>query len=151
MVRFYSNVDDNKLMFAVIAAMYKGKWVLCRHKDRDTYEFPGGHREAGEDILVTAKRELYEETGAIDYIIEPISVYSYCGIDGANENKVETFGKLYYADIKKFSKLPNFEIERIELFDKLPNNWTYPEIQPRLLEKIALENAKRLINEISKP
>lgn len=136
MVRFYSNVDDNKLMFAVIAAMYKGKWVLCRHKDRDTYEFPGGHRETGEDILATAKRELYEETGALDYNIESVGIYSYSGIDGAINNKVETFGKLYYANIKEFGKLPNFEIERIELFDKLPDNWTYPEIQPKLLEKI---------------
>lgn len=150
LVRFHSNVDDKKLMFAVIAAKYKGKWVLCKHKDRDTYEFPGGHREPGEDILATAKRELYEETGAIDYIIEPVSIYSYCGIDGAIENKVETFGKLYYADIRVFGKLPNFEIARIELFEELPSNWTYSEIQPKLLEKIAIkkENMRR---DVQKP
>ena len=27
----------------------------------------GGHREANEDIIDTAKRELFEETGAIDF------------------------------------------------------------------------------------
>lgn len=141
MVRFYSNIEDNKLGFAVIVAKYKGKWVLCKHKDRDTYEFPGGHREAGEDILETAKRELYEETGAVNYIIEPVSIYSYCGIDGVIEDDIETFGKLYYADIIKIGKLPNFEIERIELFGRLPDNWTYPEIQPKLLERIALDKS----------
>ena len=139
MVKFYNYVDNNKLEFAVIAAKYKGKWVLCKHKDRDTYEFPGGHRETDEDILATAERELYEETGAIDYNIEPISIYSYGG------DKAETFGKLYYADIKEFGKLPNFEIERIELFDKLPDKWTYPEIQPKLLEKLDL--VKRVMSE----
>jgi 8-oxo-dGTP diphosphatase len=43
---------------------------------------------------------------------------------------------LYYADITKFEELPGFEIEKIELFDKLPDNWTYPDIQPKLLEKV---------------
>lgn len=32
-------------------------------------------------------------------------------------------------------QIPPLEIERIELFDSLPNNWTYPEIQPKLLQK----------------
>ena len=136
MVKFYNRVDDDKLKFAVIAAKFEGKWVLCKHMERDTYEFPGGRREPGEDILTTAKRELYEETGAIEYSIEPVSIYSYCGVGGVIKNETETFGKLYYADIKEFGKLPDFEIEKIELFDKLPDNWTYPEIQPKLLEKL---------------
>lgn len=37
MVKFYSDVDDNKLRFAVIAAKYKGKWVLCKHKNWNTF------------------------------------------------------------------------------------------------------------------
>ena len=35
-----------------------GKWVFCKHKERDTFEVHGGHREFGEDIIETAKREL---------------------------------------------------------------------------------------------
>ena len=27
-----------------------GKWVFCRHKERNTWEIPGGHREMGEAI-----------------------------------------------------------------------------------------------------
>ena len=64
-VKFYDTVDDSLLKFAVIISQSNGKWVFCKHKERDTYEAPGGHREAGEDILETAKRELQEETGAI--------------------------------------------------------------------------------------
>ena len=34
---------------------------FLQHKERDTYEVPGGHREAGENTLETAKRELQEK------------------------------------------------------------------------------------------
>ena len=61
-VQFYDRVDDGKLRFAVIITRTEGHWVFCKHRDRDTLEVPGGHREPGEDILDTAKRELYEET-----------------------------------------------------------------------------------------
>lgn len=136
-VRFYNSVEDSLLKFAVIFSRSQGKWVLCKHKNRDTYECPGGHREIGEDILTTAKRELYEETGAIEYSLKQICVYSYCGDDGPIENQAETFGMLYFADINKFDELPGFEIERIQLFDVLPDNWTYPEIQPKLIKKVS--------------
>jgi 8-oxo-dGTP diphosphatase len=135
-VSFYNNIDDSLLKFAVIISKSQGKWVLCKHKDRNTYECPGGHREIGEDIFTTAKRELYEETGAIEYSIKPICVYSVISDDGVSENKAETFGMLYYAEISEFDELPGYEIERIELFDDLPNNWTYPDIQPKLIKKV---------------
>ena len=61
------------LKFAVIIAKHNGKWVFCKHRERSTWEVPGGHREQGEDILETAKRELYEETGAINFEINPVS------------------------------------------------------------------------------
>lgn len=49
-VKFYDTVDDSLLKFAVIISLSNGKWVFCKHKERDTYEAPGGHREIGEDI-----------------------------------------------------------------------------------------------------
>ena len=81
-VKFYDKVNDNLLKFAVIVAKSNEKWVFCKHKDRDTYECPGGQRDDGEDILTTAKRELFEETGAIEYNINPICAYSILGYDG---------------------------------------------------------------------
>ena len=62
--KFYDKVDDALLKFAVIIAKSQGKWVFCKHKERNTYEVPGGRREPNESILETAKRELSEETGA---------------------------------------------------------------------------------------
>jgi 8-oxo-dGTP diphosphatase len=128
-VKFYQKVDDKLLKFAVIVSKYNEKWVLCKHKERNTYECPGGHREKNENILDTAKRELFEETGAVEFSLKEISVYSVI------KDEEETYGMLYYADIKKLGKLPNLEIEKIELFDELPNNWTYPLIQPILVKK----------------
>lgn len=133
-VKFYDSVDDSLLKFAVIVAKSNGNWVFCKHKERDTYECPGGHREAGEAIDDTAKRELYEETGAIDYVIQPVCIYSVTAPD--NFDGKETFGKLYYAQIKSFEGELHSEIEKVELFDELPTNWTYPEIQPLLLKEV---------------
>lgn len=78
-VRFYDKIEDSQLDFAVIIARTGEKWVFCKHKERDTYEVPGGHREAGETIEEAANRELKEETGAVDFKIEPVCVYSVKG------------------------------------------------------------------------
>lgn len=133
-VKFYDSVDDSLLKFAVIVAQSGGKWVFCKHKERDTYECPGGHREAGEDIDDAARRELYEETGAVDYSIQPICIYSVTAPNQFNGD--ETFGKLYFADITTFEDELHSEIERIELFDDLPTKWTYPQIQPLLVREV---------------
>ena len=75
-VKFYEQVPDHQLKFAVIIAKAHGKWVFCRHRQRDTYELPGGHREAEESILDAATRELREETGALDFSLIPVCAYS---------------------------------------------------------------------------
>ncbi len=133
-INFYDPVDDSLLKFAVIVSKSNGKWVFCKHKKRDTYECPGGHREEGESIDDTAKRELYEETGTMDYTIQPVCIYSVTSQDDFDGK--ETFGKLYYAEINRFEGELHNEIERVELFEGLPTNWTYPQIQPLLLKEI---------------
>jgi len=134
-LHFNHPASDDLLRFAVIAARSDGKWVLCKHKGRTTYECPGGHREEGEKIEETARRELYEETGALQYDLMPICAYSIKGLDGVIEYDNAIYGMLYYAEIHAFGSLPNLEIESVSLFGELPVEWTYPEIQPRLLEK----------------
>lgn len=96
MIKFLNNIEDKEIKFAVIISRTNdGEWVLCKHKERNTFEFPGGHREERETILETAERELFEKTGAIQYDIEKIGIYSNI------ENKKKSYGMLYYADIKK--------------------------------------------------
>jgi len=132
-VNFYEQVTDELLKFAVIISKTNGKFVFCKHKERDTYEIPGGHREAGETISDTAKRELMEETGAIEFNIKPICVYSVKGKTRVSENEGdETFGMLFFADIFSFEELHG-EIEKILITDTLVEDWTYPLIQPKLI------------------
>lgn len=134
-VKFYDNIEDRLLKFAVIISKSNGQWVFCKHKERNTYEVPGGHREKDEMILDTAKRELKEETGAVDFMIKPVCIYSVKGKTRVNENlSDETFGMLYFADIYSFEEIHS-EIERIVLTDHLVENWTYPLIQPKLIEE----------------
>lgn len=135
-VKFYDSVADGLLKFAVIVSRYDGKWVFCKHKERDTYEAPGGHREEGEAIFDTAKRELQEETGAVKFSIEPVCVYSVTGKNRVNDTGEETFGLLCYADIEEFSGTLDSEIEKVVLLEELPDNLTYPLIQPKLIAKV---------------
>ncbi|NJE73705.1 NUDIX domain-containing protein [Pseudoflavonifractor sp. SW1122] len=134
-VNFYEQVDDKRLRFAVIVVRHKGKWVFCKHRERDTYELPGGHREPGESILEAARRELQEETGAAAFSIHPLCVYSVIGKNRVNESGEECFGMLYTAEIETFQGQLHSEMERVLLLDQLPTRWTYPEIQPRLVEE----------------
>lgn len=131
-VTFYDEIEDSKIDFAVIVARTDGKWVFCKHKERETFEIPGGHREKGEAIDEAAKRELYEETGALEYEISRLGIYSVM----VDDNKeTESFGMLYYADIFKFEGELHSEIEKIIITEDLVESWTYPEIQPKLVER----------------
>lgn len=123
-VKFYDRVDDALLKYAVIIAKYQGKWVFCRHRERDTLEIPGGHREPGETILETARRELVEETGASVFTLAPVCVYSF-----------HDYGMLYCAEITAMDGGLHHEIREIYLMDSLPDRWTYPLIQPKLMEE----------------
>ncbi len=136
-VDFYDEADDKLLKFAVILAKTQEKWIFCKHKERDTYEVPGGHREKGEDILETARRELREETGAAAFTIKPICAYSVRRKNSVTKRvDEETFGMLFLADIFSFHELDKTsEMETILITDRLVDNWTYPLIQPKLLEE----------------
>lgn len=65
-VKFYESIEDDLLKFAVIISKTQNKYVFCKHKDRDTWEIPGGHRErfpedteSWENIMDTVKRRGY--------------------------------------------------------------------------------------------
>lgn len=126
-VKFYElgTVAESLYTRVVIVSRYKGKWVYCKHKERDTWEIPGGHIEEGEDWLTAAKRELYEETGATEADIQPVCVYS-----------ISRYALLCFAEIKKLGKIPNFEMEKIDFFDEEPKDLTYPDAHSKFLKKV---------------
>lgn len=126
--------DESKLVFVDIAARYRGSWVLSKARGRTTWECPGGHIEKGETPKQAAARELWEETGAGVFDLIPIGYYGVKGNDGILSSESEVFGAIFYAEIKELEPLPDFEMEGIAFFQKLPDNWTYPYAHPLFLE-----------------
>lgn len=131
-VKFYrpEDVEDNQLKYAVIMAWCDGGWLFVRHASRQTWEIPGGRREAGEKIVHTAERELQEETGASSFRIIPVCVYSVV------TNTGESFGFLYYAENILLGNILQHEICEVKIFQNLPEKLTYPAIQPFLFKKV---------------
>ncbi|MCQ1531633.1 NUDIX hydrolase [Lutispora saccharofermentans] len=117
--------------YVVIIGKYRGNWILCKHKKRDTWETAGGHIEAGETPMDAAKRELFEETGAVSFDIKP--VFDYWAADETSEAN----GMVFYAEINELGNLPESEMERIGCFETLPSNLTYKDITPKLFEYLS--------------
>ncbi len=117
---FFLGELDN-IEFVVIITKYKDKWVFCWHKKRQSYENPGGHVERGETPMKAARRELYEETGITDCKMIPLWDYEQPWDDGINKNN----GRFYLAIANSLGELPESEMGKIELFDSVPENFTY--------------------------
>ena len=125
--------------YTVICSNYKGKWILSRHKQRDTWETQGGHIEPGETPLEAAKRELFEESG-----IRDADVYPVCDYWGFNKFRCSN-GMVFLAVVHSIGELPESEMQEIGMFDELPENLTYPQTSPVLYRE-----AEKLLRSLRK-
>jgi 8-oxo-dGTP diphosphatase len=106
-----------------IMALYQDKWIFCKHQKR-AWENPGGHIEAGETPLEAAKRELYEETGAIDFTLEPLCDYRMDAT--VNDIHYVGNGQVYFATVHVLGDLPEYsEMEKIKLCESFPEDLTF--------------------------
>lgn len=112
MANSYQIIDEKTWKRAFVDGLYIGRFV---------------------DRLNGIYDRLWEETGALQFQIQPVCVYSVSAdksLDGQ-----ESFGMLYYAELQSMEEELHKEIERIIVTDRLPEQWTYPEIQPELLKE----------------
>ncbi len=112
--------------YTVVCTYYDGKWILSRHKKRNTWETQGGHIEDGETPLECAKRELFEESG-----IRDADIYPVCDYWGFNSQSCSN-GMVFLAVVHSLGDLPESEMKEIKIFDTLPKELTYPKVSPRL-------------------
>ena len=115
--------------YVVMLSRYQGKYLLSRHKGRTTWELQGGHIEPGETADDAARRELYEESGAVSFDITPLCDYS--GEEPGKNNYGK--GKVFEVCIKGIGDLPESEMEEICLFEDIPDDLTYPNITRAIL------------------
>lgn len=124
--------------YVVVCSRYRGKWLLSRHKKRDTWETQGGHIEPGETPLAAARRELFEESGVRE--AELLPACDYWGFDPLSSSS----GVVFLARVQTPGTMPESEMRETRLFDALPSALTYPHATP-----VFCEAAARLLRENS--
>lgn len=112
--------------YVVVFSVYEGKLLFSRHQKRVTWETQGGHIEPGETPLEAARRELFEESGAVDFDIRPLFDY-WAGDEEGGAN-----GVVFAALIRRLGPLPESEMAETRSFSSLPESLTYPGITPVL-------------------
>ena len=106
--------------YATIFAVYEGRWLFSRHRERTTWEMQGGRIEPGETPLEAARRELYEESGALQFDIVPL----------CDNWTAQSTGQVFFAQVHALGDMPaGSEMAEVALFDALPapDARTYPD------------------------
>jgi 8-oxo-dGTP diphosphatase len=112
-----------RLSYVVIAARHDGGWLFVRHRRRGGWEMAAGHPDEGEESIEAAVRELTEETGALDFMMEPVTYYS---VDAGNGKQ---FGRLFLAEVQTLGELTDKdEIEGVRVFRRRPRSMSLPEV-----------------------
>lgn len=73
--RVFEMEETSDYKYVVVLSRYQGKLLLSQHRDRNTWETQGGHIEPGETPEEAARRELWEESGAELFSLEPVCGY----------------------------------------------------------------------------
>ena len=127
--------EQLKVTYVVIAARYRDGWLFVSHRRRGGYELPAGHPDEGEESLAAAVRELTEETGAIDFIMEPVSYYS---VDSGSGRQ---YGRLFYAEVQSLGEIGDTdEVAGVRVFRRIPRNLSLPEVMSFLF-RVARQHA----------
>ena len=127
-----------RLSYVVIAARYDGGWLFVRHRRRGGWEMAAGHPDEGEGSVEAAVRELTEETGALDFVMEPVLCYSVEADAG------KQYGRLFLAEVQTLGELTDTdEIEEVRVFHRRPRNLSLPEVMS-VLYGVARRHVKGL-------
>ena len=117
------NIIPARLSYVVIAARHDGGWLFVKHRRRGGWEMAAGHPDEGEGSVEAAARELTEETGALDFVMEPVAYYF------VDAGKGKQYGRLFLADVQTLGELTDTdEIEGVRVFRRRPRSMSLPEV-----------------------
>lgn len=118
MDKVYDSIEKVNFREAVRAIIIKENKVLMVHCKNGDYKFPGGEIKSGETHIDALKREVQEEAGHIDTIINgQIGIVTQRNKDNCAENSIFEMKSYYYiCDIsgeKTLQDLDDYE-EKLE-------------------------------------
>jgi len=130
------NNYKNKVEVTVRAVILsKGKFLLCKHKEKDYYFFPGGHVDFGENVSEALNRELKEE---LDFSIRNFlfigAVENFYKEDFQNHHEIILAFKVKVDNLKTQSKE-----NHIEFFLKDKKELVKEKVLPVVLTKAVLK------------
>ena len=115
------------LTYVIIGAREKDRWLFVRHRDRQSWEFPAGHIEPGEDTLQAARREMLEETGTRNAHYTKLYDYTVT-FHGKTRH-----GQLLFAEVAERGSKPPSEIAEVVSRKQSPEPATYPGVHWKML------------------
>lgn len=98
---FWRGAFSQQSRHVLVICQYDEAWLLTNHKIRGL-EFPGGKREHGETLEEAAKREAFEETGAIFEELRYLAEYK---VSEGNEPFVKT---VFWGKVKELEKTDSY-------------------------------------------
>ena len=130
------SVVPHHLSYVVIAARHNGGWLFVKHRRRGGWEMAAGHPEQGEGSVGAAVRELTEETGALDFVMVPVTYY------WVDSGQGRQYGRLFLAEVETLGELTDkAEIEEARIFRRLPRSLSLPEVMS-FLYGVARQHAR---------
>jgi ADP-ribose pyrophosphatase YjhB (NUDIX family) len=115
----------------VVCAFENGRMLLSWHRGHRAWETQGGHIEANETPEEAARRELYEESGVTRAELLPVCDYY------AFDSEGESNGRVFAARVLEREALPEYEMQKVQAFECLPEDLTYPRVTPVLFREAA--------------
>ena len=102
--------------YVVVFTRYRGKLLLSRHRQRDTWETQGGHIEPGETPEQAARRTPPTAPGAGEFTLIPL-----CGYRAGDETG-SAAGAVFVARWRRWGRCPPWRWRRQPSFPPCPGS-----------------------------
>lgn len=100
-LEFKERAFEDQAKHVLVICQYDDKWLLTNHKQRGL-EFPGGKVEPSETLEVAARRETFEETGAVLGNVQFVAEYK------VTDQKSAFVKAVFWAEVKEINPTNNY-------------------------------------------